>query len=90
MGLAVWNSTRLDRFAGSRILSMANNDPIDSDKRMQTIKISESNTTNALELMDINHVQEYQTMVHFLRVSLRLGHSDATKIVSLLVDQGVE
>lgn len=62
MGLDVSQSTRLDRFAGSRILSMANNDALDSTTLVQTVKLVEllSHETAALtSMLHTNDVQQY-------------------------------
>lgn len=91
MGLGVWKSTRLDRFAGSRIRSVANNAPVVSDQRMQMIRISSSPPTNFNEIVASPQVmKEYQLMAHVLRVSLRLGPSDTGRVLGFLADHGVE
>ena len=91
MGLNVWKSTRLDRFAGSRVLSMANNEAMNSIKRMQTVKLvlidDDYPALSSDTSIDLNG---YQTMVHYLRASLRLGAADTSRVVRLLAEQGVE
>lgn len=98
MGLDVWQSTRLDRFSGSRILTAANNDPINSTKRMQTLKLvqidshvkrKKSTLTPAATLSSVQ-LTVYQTMAHFLRASLRLGARDISKVVRLLAKYEVD
>ena len=105
MGLDIWQSTRLDRFGGSRVLSMANNDALDSPKRVQTIRLTsaterhitrprstrkESSKIGLLEFTSISSLKAYQTMAHFLKASLRLSSSDISRVIRILMDNGLE
>lgn len=106
MGLDVWQSTRLDRFCGSRVLSMLNNDPIDSTKRMQTIKVVpvtddfEGGDRHLIDDTDAalqpsisvkpSQLKDLQVMAHHLRASLRLRSSDVSKVIRLLANYGMD
>lgn len=85
MGIDVWQSTRCDRFKGSRIMSMANNDPVDSPNRLQTIKVVKASTP--VEKTSVT--PEHQLMAHFLRAGIRLNSTDISKVMRTIIDQKV-
>jgi hypothetical protein len=90
MGLHVWQSTRLDRYSGSRILSVSNSIPMCSFDRLQTlrlVRVNQAGTWNR-DFTVLEH-SDAQTMVHFLRTSLRLRVVDITRITQLLAGAGV-
>lgn len=79
MGRDVWQSTRCDRFRGSRILSMLNDSPADSTKRLQTIKLVRGAGSGILAYhgKDVKRQHEhFRLMAHFLRMSLGLCPRD--------------
>lgn len=79
IGRAVWQSTRDDRFRGSRILSILNNDPIGSSNRLQTVKLVRGSGTGVLQYeggdIDGRH-RLFHLIAHFLEISLRLSPRD--------------
>ncbi|KAK3717462.1 hypothetical protein LTR37_005852 [Vermiconidia calcicola] len=90
MGLDVWQSTRLDRFAGSRVRSVVDNDAIASPKRMQTLRLMEDKQyAPPKKTLITPTLGQYQTTVHFLMASLRLGRADTTELIHLLVVNGI-
>ncbi|KAK4621630.1 hypothetical protein CLAFUW4_07400 [Fulvia fulva] len=87
MGQDVWQSTRCDRHAGSRVMTMVNNDPLDSVKRMQVIKLhtvpaEPGPCPGAME----HNGTELQVLAHFLRASLRLNPFDLSIVVTALAE----
>ena len=82
-GLDAYRSTRLDRYAGSRVYTMTNSAPIDSVNRLQLIKIefhdSPGDNCSGMYLANIDQ----QRMAVFLTTSLRLSPQDASVVVDV-------
>lgn len=92
MGRAPWKSTRIDRFSGSRVWSTVNNDSLNSADRLQLVKISRRLGDPPQEVTATHPdglIPEWQTMAHFLRMSLRLGPIDNLTVMELLVSRRV-
>ena len=89
-GPGVWQSTRLDRFAGSQVRSVANNDAIASPKRMQTFTLVENTQyASPTRTLIAPTLDQYQTMVYLLKASPRLGPADTTEVIHLLAVNGI-
>lgn len=84
MGQDVWQSTRCDRFRGSRILSPMNDNPADSTKRLQTIKIVRGSGNGVLDYEggDVQgQHQHFRLKAHFLRMCLGLCPKDIGRFI---------
>ncbi|EME77949.1 uncharacterized protein MYCFIDRAFT_79193 [Pseudocercospora fijiensis CIRAD86] len=87
MGEDFWQSTRCDMFQGSRAISAANNDPVDSPRRIQTVRVFCGKSIRELEW---RFTKEHEIMAHFLRISLRLNHRDITIVMRSLAGIGAK
>ncbi|KAH0341787.1 hypothetical protein KCU81_g6010, partial [Aureobasidium melanogenum] len=90
VALDAWKSTRVDRYTGSRIHDMGNNQEIFSFNRPQTIKITPGKHHGCPNvLLEDQQFQEYQTMSLHLMTSLRLSPQDNSAILHHLANHGL-
>ena len=83
-GLDAYRSTRLDRYAGSRVYTMTNSAPIDSFNRLQLIEIEFNHPpANACSGMHVTNTDQ-QRMAVFLTTALRLSPRDASVVLGFL------
>lgn len=87
MGVDVWQSTRCDRFFGSRIHNIANNDAVASTKRMQLVRLEARKRGKSSQH---DYIDTHQLMVHVLKASARLSAPDLGLVVNLLADTDEE
>lgn len=90
MGLDPWKSTRLDRFAGSRVFSAANNESLCSADRLQTVRLSPMAEVPPAGPNTLHEIVSYQHMAHFLGASLRIGPCGTLTVMELLMNHGAD
>ena len=85
MGLDVYRSTRIDRLRGSRVLSMLNDAPLDSEYRLQLVKVDFSAlgpiSAAGRSYYNIEGILDQQRVTNFLAASLRLAPADVTQVI---------
>ncbi|CZT21742.1 uncharacterized protein RCC_07607 [Ramularia collo-cygni] len=91
MGRDVWQSTRCDRFAGSRVISVENNDAVDSTNRMQTMRVvnRSSDCNRGIYHVPAGQTTTYQTFAHLFRTALRLGPRDTGNMIDICAKYGL-